>query len=63
VNDYRKVYAPLKEPELFLPLERVDMDLLTMPKTKEGYEYILVMIDRMSSFIWLIELVTKDGQK
>jgi hypothetical protein len=61
VNDYRKVYAPPKEPELFLPLERVDMDLLTVPKTKEGYEYILVIIDRMSSFIWLTELVTKDG--
>jgi cleavage and polyadenylation specificity factor subunit 1 len=56
-------YAPRKDPEMCLPGEHIHADLLQLWKTKLGYKYVLVMIDKFSGFVWLAPLVSKNAKK
>lgn len=60
VNRNRVVFAPLKEPVLYLPMQDVHCDLMVMPRSDAGYTYVLVMIDRLTKFVWLTPLLTKE---
>lgn len=60
VNDFRVAYAPPQEPKMLQPMQYVSIDLMKMPKSNKGYQYILVMIDHMTRYIWLKALLSKD---
>lgn len=59
VDAGKQIFAPPREPEYLLPMQYLHMDLMDVQESKEGYNFILVIIDQMSKFVWLIPLRTK----
>jgi len=57
-------FHPLKSITANLPCEWLQIDtLIGLPPTPSGYLYLLVVIDIMTSFVWLRPLRTKDASE
>lgn len=59
VDAGKVIFAPPREPEYLLPMQYLHMDLMEVQESKEGYNFILVVIDQMSKFVWLKALSNK----
>ena len=55
-NTFQKVTNPI---ETSAPMEHWQMDLMNLPRSIDGYEHVLVVIDLFSKFIWTAALRNK----
>jgi hypothetical protein len=60
VNKGKSGFAARIAPRYTVSMQDVHMDLMEMPKSLKGHEYILTMVDKFSGFIWLKPLISKE---
>jgi len=63
VNKHTVKFAPPRVPSIWLPMEYVSTDLLELDESKNGYKYVLVLLDLMSNFVQLKALKSKEMQE
>jgi len=61
-NIVRKGYHPLKAIHATLPGEHVAIDLAQFPVSNRGYEYVLLVVDICTRFVFLEPLKTKNAE-
>lgn len=63
VNKYTQAYALPRVPAHWLPMEYLSADLMQLSKSKDKFEYLLVVLDLMSGFVQLKPLQSKSAEE
>jgi hypothetical protein len=63
VNKGKSGFAARIAPKHTVSMQDVHMDLMEMPKSLKGHEYILTMVDKFSGFVWLKPLMSKNMEE
>lgn len=59
----KRGYHPLRSPEVAMPCDWWQIDLVHMPESLNGHKYVLVVIDLFTSFVMTRPLKTKTAEE
>lgn len=57
----KKGFHPLTPITASLPMDHISFDLFQLPTSKEGYNYVLIIVDIATKYVFLRPLKTKDS--
>jgi ribosomal protein L21E len=63
-NSIRRGYHPIRSTLARLPMDQIAVDLAgKLRKSKEGYQYIMVVVDVATKYVWLRNLYSKQAKE